>query len=221
MRTDDIIEKLGYMLAALDEEDSGIHVPRDWKQALERARRGLVNLRQLAAAQTDLIEKLQTALHRPQLGLGVIVFNRNHRVLVGRRGGSHAAGKWSFPGGKPEVGETLVDAARREVREESGLEITHVEVVGLANNWMPDAGVNGTQYCTIYLRALALHGEPQLLEPDRCEGWHWVDPGAIPQPHMTPLKNLRALCLDGEELSEAERTPDSLDFHLLFEDLRK
>ncbi len=50
------------------------------------------------------------------------------RLLVARRAaGSHLAGSWEFPGGKLRPGETPPEAARRELREETGLEALSLE----------------------------------------------------------------------------------------------
>ena len=58
---------------------------------------------------------------RPVVGVGGIVFIDGEVVLVRRR---HAplAGRWSLPGGAVELGETLDDGLRRELREEIGIE---------------------------------------------------------------------------------------------------
>ncbi len=58
---------------------------------------------------------------RPILAASVAVF-RQGRVLVGRRARPPMAGRFSLPGGVVEVGETLVEAAARELREEVGVE---------------------------------------------------------------------------------------------------
>ena len=59
---------------------------------------------------------------RPVLGVSICVWHAG-RVLLIQRGHPPAAGKWAPVGGKVEWGETLADAARREVREEAGIEI--------------------------------------------------------------------------------------------------
>lgn len=64
----------------------------------------------------------------PELAVSAAIFRRRE-VLVVRRAGAPAKGLWTLPGGRVEVGETLVEAVRREVIEETALT---VEVVGLA-----------------------------------------------------------------------------------------
>ena len=63
------------------------------------------------------------------VGVGAVIWNDADEVLLIRRTKPPGAGRWSLPGGKVEQGETLEQAVRREVREETGLE---VEILGLA-----------------------------------------------------------------------------------------
>jgi len=63
----------------------------------------------------------------PVLAVAAIIVD-NGEILLVKRANEPARGKWSPPGGVVELGESLVDAVRREVREECGLEI---EVDGL------------------------------------------------------------------------------------------
>lgn len=59
----------------------------------------------------------------PRLAVGVFVFDAAGRVLLIERGRAPAKGLWSVPGGKVEWGEAVEDACRREVLEETGVEI--------------------------------------------------------------------------------------------------
>jgi mutator protein MutT len=64
-----------------------------------------------------------TGPRHPIPGVGVAVLNDAGELLLVRRGAGASAGKWAVPGGKVELGETLVEAARREVLEETGLDV--------------------------------------------------------------------------------------------------
>lgn len=66
----------------------------------------------------------------PKIAVGAIVINEEKLLMV-RRGQSPAEGKWTVPGGKVENGEYLVDAVKREVREETGLDIKVGDLLGI------------------------------------------------------------------------------------------
>lgn len=66
---------------------------------------------------------------RPIVGVGVVVLQAD-RVLMIKRGKQPRMGQWSIPGGKQRIGETWQEAAIREVREETGVEI---EVLGIVD----------------------------------------------------------------------------------------
>ena len=69
-------------------------------------------------------------LVRPTVGVGAVIF-RGDDVLLIRRGKEPFLGMWSIPGGRLQFGESLETAVRREVREETGLEMTQVEFLGV------------------------------------------------------------------------------------------
>lgn len=66
--------------------------------------------------------------HRPILGVGGVVIDQG-RVLLARRGHPPLLRQWSIPGGKVESGETLHEAVRRELAEETSLDIRVLELI--------------------------------------------------------------------------------------------
>ena len=63
---------------------------------------------------------------QPVVGVGAVIMECGKLVLV-KRGAEPALGKWSFPGGAVELGETVRDAVIRETKEECGLEVELIE----------------------------------------------------------------------------------------------
>lgn len=68
--------------------------------------------------------------HGIGVGVGAVVF-RGNDVLVIRRGKAPFIGQWSIPGGSLHAGERLEDAARREVMEETGVNIRLLGLIGV------------------------------------------------------------------------------------------
>ena len=75
---------------------------------------------------------------RPIVGVGTVVLDGN-MVLMVQRGKPPRQGSWSLPGGAQELGETIHEAARREVREETGLEIEILGLIDVVDSVRPDA----------------------------------------------------------------------------------
>ncbi|HUA97592.1 MAG TPA: NUDIX hydrolase [Terracidiphilus sp.] len=66
----------------------------------------------------------------PVLAIGAVIVDAD-RVLLVRRSREPLRGQWSLPGGALELGESLADGVKREVREETGLEVEPVELIEL------------------------------------------------------------------------------------------
>ncbi|MBY5991847.1 nucleotide triphosphate diphosphatase NUDT15 [Ferrimonas balearica] len=118
----------------------------------------------------------------PKVGIGIIIQRQDGKILIGKRRGSHAP-YWSIPGGHLELGEGFEAAAIREIEEETGLRIRDPQVIAVTNNLRTFAE-EGKHYVSVCLLAAFPGGEVINREPDKCEGWRWVDPTALPQPHF-------------------------------------
>ncbi|MFO0737272.1 MAG: NUDIX domain-containing protein [Labilithrix sp.] len=129
---------------------------------------------------------------RPRVGLGVIV-RKGDRILLGRRKGSHGAGQYASPGGHLEHLEGLEACCRREVREETGLEIHDVRFLRVMNvtEYAP------RHYVDLSFVAEWASGEPEVREPDKVEGWDWYPLDALPSPLFATMPSALA-ALRGE-----------------------
>jgi 8-oxo-dGTP diphosphatase len=98
---------------------------------------------------------------KPEVAVGAVALH-DERILLVRRGHGPAAGEWSVPGGRVEVGETLHEAVVREVAEETGLEVVVERFLGWVERIGADLGAGGPEYHFVILDFLV-----DLLDPDQ------------------------------------------------------
>ncbi len=121
-------------------------------------------------------------MKRPKIGVGIIIQDSEGRILVGKRKGSHAP-FYSIPGGHLELGESFETAAIKEVAEETGLTIRNPRVIGVTNNLRTYAQ-EGIHSVSVNLYTNEYEGRAEVKEKDKCEGWFWVNPREVPDPHF-------------------------------------
>ena len=123
---------------------------------------------------------------RPKVGVGVIVI-KDGKVLLGKRKNAHGEGTWSFPGGHLEFNEEIEDCAKREVMEETGLDIKNIRFGPFTNDIFER---EGKHYVTLYLVSEYASGELKIMEPEKCEKWEWFEWDKLPKPLFHPIPNL-------------------------------
>ena len=119
---------------------------------------------------------------RPKVGIGVMIV-KDGKVLLGKRKGSHGAGEYAWPGGHMEYMESFEGCAKREVREETGMEIENIRFLRLLNlkDYAPK------HYVDIGLIADWKGGEPRIIEPDKIERWDWYEMDKLPDPLFSTI----------------------------------
>lgn len=123
-----------------------------------------------------------------RVGIGVFVV-KDGKFLLQKRTGAHGEGSWSLPGGHLEYGESFEGTARREVKEEAGLEIKNIRFAAITNDIFE---AEDKHYATIWLISDWASGELQNREPHKCtaQAWHTLDD--LPEPRFHTWKQFFA-----------------------------
>lgn len=109
---------------------------------------------------------------RPLLGVGAVIFD-GARVLLIERGQEPLKGWWTVPGGLVEAGERLDEALRREVREETGLEVEPLTVAAIFERIIPDA-TGRTEFHYVIIDYLCRAAGGTLAWGSDVSGARWV-----------------------------------------------
>lgn len=118
-----------------------------------------------------------------KVGVGVMIM-KDGKVLLGKRKALHGLGEYSAPGGHLEYMESFEDAVIREVSEECGVKIKNIQFVHVANIF----AYKPKHYINVCFSADWESGEPQVLEPDKCESWGWYELDQLPEPMFIQTK---------------------------------
>jgi 8-oxo-dGTP diphosphatase len=114
---------------------------------------------------------------RPFLAVSAAIV-RDGKILVVRRARAPAHGLYTLPGGVVEVGETLVEAVAREVREETGMTVEPVALAGFREAVARDAQDRVERHFVILCFAARWQsGEPVLNE--ELDEARWLDPAEL------------------------------------------
>jgi len=107
------------------------------------------------------------------VGTGAIIFNKEGKVFVTQRGpkARNENGKWDFPGGAVEFGETCEKAVVRELQEEFDIEIEVIELVDVVNHILPEEKQHWVSPSFV---ARHVGGVPRITEPEKCTGFKWM-----------------------------------------------
>ncbi len=137
------------------------------------------------------------------VGTGAVILNGDGKVFLALRGreARNESGKWEFPGGCVEFGETLEHALAREVMEEYGFEIEVLELLDVVNHIIPaekQHWISPTFLCRFR------GGTAVIKEPHKCDKIGWFRLDEIPEQHLTiaskkSLESLRKIRAHREE----------------------
>lgn len=124
-----------------------------------------------------------------KIGLGVMIKDGN-KILLGHRckktkdtGGIYEPDTWTLPGGKQEYNETMFEGAIREVKEETNLDISDLEILGATDDIQPDR-----HYITMHIIANKYTGELKNLEPTKHSEWKWFELNDLPENLYSPSR---------------------------------
>jgi len=132
-----------------------------------------------------------------------VVIHRNHALLI-RRGSEPLKGEWSIPGGMVELGEDLTAGVRRELKEETGLDVEPLECIMVFDRILREG--KRVKYHYVIVDYLCRRKRGRLRPASDVVDACWVRREDLPQYHLTDMATaviLRAFELRGRQKRSA------------------
>lgn len=144
----------------------------------------------------------------PLVGVGGVVIHRK-RVLLVRRKREPLKGQWSIPGGLVELGEELHQAVRRELKEETGLEVEPLEIMAVFDRIMGAAGGSArVRYHFVIVDYACRRIRGRISPASDVVDARWVRRKDLPQYRLTSLAS--AVISEAFRFFEKQRKPRRL-----------
>ena len=125
----------------------------------------------------------------PKVGLGIILID-GKKVLLGLRRLSPGAESWCFPGGQLEFSETPIGCAKRELKEELGLDVATLTQGPYTSDVFER---ENKHFVTLHVLAKYDGGTINHRQPEKIKEWKWFSWDALPAPLFLPVQNLLKL----------------------------
>jgi ADP-ribose pyrophosphatase YjhB (NUDIX family) len=132
------------------------------------------------------------------VGVGGVVIDRDRALLI-RRGHEPLKGEWSIPGGMLELGEELATGVRRELKEETGLDVEPLECILVFDRIMREG--KRVKYHYVIIDYLCRRKRGRLRPASDVIGARWVRRKDLPRYHLTETATaviLQAFALMGK-----------------------
>lgn len=113
----------------------------------------------------------------PSVGVGVAAYIFDYSqdtILLLKRAGSHGAGTWAPPGGWVEPGESLLQAAVREVREEVGMDVEAIQEFGYTEDHFAE-GIHDICFTVVCKFDMLGPSGPRIMEPEKITDIGWFN----------------------------------------------
>jgi len=114
------------------------------------------------------------------VGCGAIIINNNNEILLIKRASDSRTepGTWSRPGGEVEFGESAEEATKREILEETGIEIEIIKFLEMTQNLNED---KSKHWIALGFLAKHISGEPTNMEPTKHDEVKWIPIDQLPE----------------------------------------
>jgi 8-oxo-dGTP diphosphatase len=149
------------------------------------------------ATQPEMYERNKKPKGSMSYAILLLINEKSEVLLLRRKGASFGDGLYSLPGGKIESGETALEAAQREAREEIGLTVDQLKLVHVV-----DRQGTETEFYVFVFKPQLWQGVPFNSEPDKHDDMRWFPLDKLPEKLIPAHRQAIELSQDGIAYSQ-------------------